>query len=79
MHTLTLQLNDSVYDKLLSYLEQFQKEDIQILEDREKKEYELSSREEVQARVLQAEKNGNYISIDEFFTQIDKKIEELQT
>ena len=77
MHTLTLQLNDSVYDKLLSYLQQFQKEDIKILEDRERKEYELSSKEEVRTRVLQAEKNGNYISVDEFFAQIDKKIEEL--
>ena len=77
MHTLTLQLNDSVYDKLLSYLQQFQKEDIKILEDRERKEYELFSREEVQTRVLKAEKDADYISISEFFAQIDKKIEEL--
>ncbi len=77
MHTLTLQLNDSVYDKLLSYLQQFQNEEIKILEDRERKEYELSSKEEVRTRVLKAEENAHYISIDEFFTQIDKKIEEL--
>jgi hypothetical protein len=39
--------------------------------------YIVSSIEEVQKRVSTAEKNANYLSVDKFFTDMDKQIEAL--
>ena len=77
MHTMKLQVNESIYSQVLSFINQFQTTEINLLEDTKQEDYIVSSVEEVQRRVSKAESNGNYISVDEFFTDIDKRIEAL--
>jgi len=77
MHTMKLQVNESIYSQVLSFINQFQTTEINLLEDTKQENYIVSSVEEVQRRVSKAESNGNYISVDEFFTDMDKRIEVL--
>ena len=75
MHTMKLQVNESIYSQVLSFINQFQATELNVVEDTKQEDYILSSVEEVQRRVSKAEANGNYISVDEFFTDMDKQIE----
>ncbi len=77
MHTMKLQVNESIYSQVLSFINQFQTNELSLVEDTHEEDYIVSSVEEVQRRVLHAEVNGNYISADEFFLDMDKKIETL--
>jgi len=77
MHTIKLQVNESIYSKVLSFINQFQTNELSLIEDTKQEDYVVSSIEEVQRRVLGAEENGNYISADKFFLDMDKKIEAL--
>jgi len=77
MHTLKLQVNESTYSQVLSFINKFQNNEISLIEDTQQEDYIVSSIEEVQRRVLKAESNGNYISADKFWTDMDKKIEDL--
>ncbi len=77
MRTIKLQVNESIYSKVLSFINQFQANELSLVEDTEQEDYVVSSIEEVQRRVLAAEENGNYISADKFFLDMDKKIEAL--
>jgi len=77
MHTMKLQINDSIYSQVLSFINQFKTNDLNIIEDTQQEDYIVSSIEEVQRRVQDAEKNGNYISADDFFSNMDKRIEAL--
>ena len=61
----------------LSFINQFQTNEVSILEDTQQPDYIVSSADEVQKRVFNAESNGNYIPVDEFFSDMDKKIEAL--
>lgn len=72
-----LQVNESIYSQVLSFINQFQTNELSLVEDTHEEDYIVSSVEEVQRRVLHAEVNGNYISADEFFLDMDKKIETL--
>ena len=75
MHTMKLQVNESIYSQVLSFINQFQATELNLVEDTKQEDYIVSSVEEVQRRVSQVEANGNYISVDEFFTDMDKRIE----
>ena len=77
MHTLKLQVNDSIYSQVLSFINQFQTNELSLVEDTLEEDYVVSSVVEVQRRVLHAERNGNYVSVDNFFLDMDKKIEAL--
>ena len=77
MHTMKLQVNESIYSQVLSFINQFQTNELNLVEDTTQEDYIVSSVEEVQRRVLEAEANGNYISADKFFSDMDKKIEAL--
>ena len=75
MHTMKLQVNESIYSQVLSFINQFQTTELNVVEDTKQEDYIVSSIEEVQRRVSKAEANGNYISVDKFFTDMDKRIE----
>ena len=75
MHTMKLQVNESMYSQVLSFINQFQTNEVNLLEDTKQEDYIVSSVEEVQRRVLNAEANGNYIPADKFFSDMDKRIE----
>ena len=77
MHTMKLQVNESIYSQVLSFINQFQTNELSLVEDTTQEDYVVSSVEEVQRRVLKAEENANYISADKFFSDMDKKIEAL--
>ena len=77
MHTMKLQVNESIYSQVLSFINQFQTNEVNLVEDTKQEDYIVSSVEEVQRRVLNAESNGNYIPVDKFFSDMDKKIEAL--
>ena len=77
MHTMKLQVNESIYSQVLSFINKFQTNELNLVEDTKQEDYIVSSVEEVQKRVLNAEANGNYIPADKFFSDMDKKIEAL--
>ena len=77
MHTMKLEVNESIYSQVLSFIKQFQTNELTIVEDTQQQGYIVSSLEEVKKRVFNAESNGNYISADDFFSNMDKKIEAL--
>ena len=77
MHTMKLQVNESIYSQVLSFINQFQTNELSLVEDTKQENYVISSVEEVQRRIFKAEENGNYISSDKFFSDMDKKIEAL--
>ena len=64
MHTMKLQVNESIYSQVLSFINKFQTNELNLVE-------------EVQRRISKAESNANYISVDNFFSDMDKKIEAL--
>jgi hypothetical protein len=69
-----LQVNESIYSQVLSFINQFKTNEIHLLEDKQQEDYVISSIEEVQRRVLNAESSDDYISVDKFFSDMDKKI-----
>jgi hypothetical protein len=77
MHTLKLQVNESIYTQVLSFINQFKTSELSLVEDTKQEDYIISSTEEVQKRVLSAENSENYISVDKFFSDMDKKIENI--
>ena len=77
MHTIKLRVNESIYAQVLSFINQFQTNELSVVEDTQQEDYIVSSVVEVQRRVLKAEKNGDYISADKFFLDMDKRIEAL--
>ena len=77
MHTMKLQVNESIYSQVLSFINKFQTNELNLVEDTKQEDYIVSSVEEVQRRISKAESNANYISVDNFFSDMDKKIEAL--
>jgi len=77
MHMMKLEVNESIYSQVLSFINQFQTNEVSIVEDTQQEDYIVSSFEEVQKRVFNTESNGNYIPVDKFFSDMDKKIEAL--
>ena len=75
MYTLKLEINESIYSQVLAFVEQFRSDEISIVEDKAQENFVVSSASEVRERVLKAEQNGQYISADTFWREIDKKIE----
>ena len=75
MHTMKLQVNESIYSQVLSFINKFQTNELNLVEDTKQEDYIVSSVEEVQRRISKAESNANYISVDSFFSDMDKKIE----
>ncbi|MDF1874627.1 hypothetical protein JHD48_02635 [Sulfurimonas sp. SAG-AH-194-I05] len=74
MHIIKLQVNESIYSQVLSFINQFQTNELSLIEDKKEDDYVVSSVEEVQKRVFQVEQNANYVSVDTFFSDMDKKI-----
>ena len=77
MHTVKLHIDDSIYTRFLSFVNQFQNHELSVVEDKQMEEFMVSSKEEVRSRVYQAEKNGTYLSSDEFWNDIDIKTQSL--
>ena len=77
MHTLKLEVNESIYSQVLSFINQFQNSEISIVEDEVKNDFMVSSIDEVRRRVMSAESNGNYIDSHTFWSDVDKMIEAL--
>jgi len=75
MHTMKLQVNESIYSQVLSFINQFQTTELKLVEDTKQEDYIVSSVREVQRRVSKAEDNADFISVDDFFTDMDKRIE----
>jgi len=77
MHTMKLHVNESIYAQVLTFINQFQTNELTLVEDTEQEDYVVHSIEEVQQRVLKAEESANYISVDTFFSNMETKIEAL--
>ncbi|MGE4457288.1 MAG: hypothetical protein AB7E13_10140 [Arcobacteraceae bacterium] len=77
MHSLRLDVDNSVYSQFLSFVKQFKQDEVSIIEDRVREDFLVSSVEEVQKRVADAEQNGNFTSHEEFWSEIDKKVKDL--
>ena len=77
MHSLRLDVDNSVYAQFLSFVKQFKQDEVSIVEDRVREDFLVSSVEEVQKRVADAEQNGNFTSHEEFWSEIDKKVKDL--
>ncbi len=77
MHTLKLQVNESIYFQVLSFINQFQSNEISVIEDKAQEDFIVSSIDDARRRVLNAESHGEYIPADKFWLDIDKKIEEM--
>jgi len=86
--TLTIDINDSVADKILYFLDHF-KDDVRVVDNSPMVEYDyeknypksvvVSSVEEVRRRVYEAEQRieeGEYISENEYERQMDKFFKE---
>ena len=52
MHTLKLEVNESIYSQVLSFINQFQNSEISIVEDEVKNDFMVSSIDEVRRRVM---------------------------
>lgn len=77
MHSLRLDIDNSVYSQFLSFVEQFKKDEVSIVEDKVREDFLVSSVEDVQKRVASAEKNGSFTSHEDFWSDIDKKVKDL--
>lgn len=77
MHTIKLNIDDSIYTQFLSFVNQFKNNEVSIVEDNLKEDFIVSSADEVRARVLKAETNAQYSSDNDFWNDIDKKIESM--
>ncbi|OHD98023.1 MAG: hypothetical protein A3E21_02355 [Sulfurimonas sp. RIFCSPHIGHO2_12_FULL_36_9] len=77
MHSLRLDIDNSVYSQFLSFVKQFKQSEVSIIEDKVREDFVVSSVEDVQKRVANAEQNNNFTSHEEFWFDIDKKIKDL--
>jgi len=75
MHTMKLQVNESIYSQVLSFINKFQTTELNVVEDTQEADFIVSSSEEVQRRVFKAEADSNYVPVDDFFADMDKRIE----
>ena len=75
MHTLHLQIDDSIFEKFMGLLDILPKEKISVSEKHDAST--VSTVEEVQKRVFDAESNANYVAADDFWEDIEKKTEAL--
>ena len=62
---------------LLSFVKQFKKDEVSIVEDKVREDFVVSSVEDVQKRVSEAEENGNFTSHEDFWSDIDEKVKDL--
>ena len=74
MHSLKLDIDNSVYSQFLSFVKQFKKDEVNIIEDRVQEDFVVSSVEDVKKKIADAEKNNNFTSHENFWSDIDKKI-----
>ena len=74
MHTVKLNIDDSIYTQFLSFINQFQSNEVSIIENNVKEDFIVTSAHDVRERILKAELNANYISEDMFWDNIDNKI-----
>ena len=74
MHTLKIKVSDRVYDKFKSYIDEFDKEDFEILSENEKF-YDVKN---FLDKELQKVKDGTakYYTVDELDKRLDKIIDE---
>ena len=77
MHSLRLDVDNSVYTQFLSYVKKFKANEVNIVEDTLKNDFSVYSVDEIRSRVLKAEQNSNYAEHDEFWNDIDKKLDNI--
>ena len=77
MHSLRLDIDNSVYSQFLSFVKQFKKDEVSIIEDKIREDFVVSSVEDVQKRVADAEQNDNFSSHEDFWSDVDKKVQDL--
>lgn len=77
MHSLRLDIDNSVYSQFLSFVKQFKKDEVSIVEDMVREDFAVSSVEDVKKRVADAEKNDNFSSHEDFWSDIDSKTKDL--
>jgi hypothetical protein len=77
MHSIRLNVDDSVYSQFLSFVNQFNTNELTLVEDTKKESFIVSSEEEVRNRVQKAEANADYIAHDTFWSDIDKQIKDI--
>ena len=77
MHSLRLDIDNSVYSQFLSFVKQFKKDEVSIVEDKVRENFVASSVEDVKRRVANAEENNNFSSHDDFWSDIDNKTQDL--
>ncbi len=77
MHSLRLDIDNSVYSQFLSFVKQFKKDEVSIVEDEVREDFVASSIEDIQKRVADAEKNNNFSSHEDFWSDIDSKTKDL--
>lgn len=77
MHSLKLDIDNSVYSQFLSFVKQFKKDEVSIIEDKVMEDFTVSSVEDVQKRIADAEKNDNFSSHEDFWSDIESKTKDL--
>ena len=77
MHSLRLDIDNSVYSQFLSFVKQFKKDEVNIIEDKVQEDFVISSVEDVQKRIANTEKNDNFTSHEDFWSDIDNKVKDL--
>ena len=77
MQTIRLDIDDSIFEKFMGMLDMLPKNKISIASETQKEHFMVSSVREVKEKILKAENSANYLSCDDFWTNIDKKIENI--
>lgn len=75
MKTIRINIDDSIFEKFMGLLDILPKNKISIEKTNEQKEFIVSSVDEVKLKISTAENRANYTSSDDFWSNIDKKLE----
>jgi hypothetical protein len=77
MHSLRLNVTDSFFPELMSLIKNYSSH-ITIIEETQKPDFVVGSVDEVRQRVKRAEKRGNFISHDTFWSDIENFTDSLK-
>lgn len=77
LHTLKLNVTDSIYADIISFLKKYPNSEAYIIQDEKESDFILNDKDEAKQRIERARKSisqGNYIEEDTFWSQIDNHI-----
>ncbi len=77
MQTIRLNIDDSIFEKFMGLLEILPKNKISIKKENTKESFIVSSKDEVEQRILKAENSADYTNDKDFWSNIDTKIENI--